>query len=127
MNPSDFRVHGLDHVQLAMPAGEEGRAREFYIGVLGLTEVPKPANLAKRGGAWFESGTLRVHLGVEADFHPAKKAHPALLVEHLDAMTQHLPRAGVTAVTDEPFEGYRRIYVSDPFGNRIELLEPVSS
>ena len=127
MNPSDFRVHGLDHVQLAMPAGEEGRAREFYIGVLGLKEVPKPANLAKRGGAWFESGTLRVHLGVEADFRPAKKAHPALLVEHLDAMTQHLQRAGVTVVTDEPLEGYRRIYVSDPFGNRIELLEPVSS
>jgi catechol 2,3-dioxygenase-like lactoylglutathione lyase family enzyme len=127
MSSSDFRVHGLDHVQLAVPAGGEALAREFYSGVLGLKEVTKPANLAKRGGAWFEGGTLRVHLGVEADFRPAKKAHPALLVEHLDAMTLHLQRAGVAVVTDEPLEGYRRLYVSDPFGNRIELLEPVSS
>lgn len=127
MNSSAFRVHGLDHVQLAMPAGEEARARAFYTGVLGLEEVSKPANLAKRGGAWFEGGALRLHLGVEADFRPAKKAHPALLVENLGAMTQHLQRAGVAVVTDEPLEGYGRIYVSDPFGNRIELLEPVHS
>jgi catechol 2,3-dioxygenase-like lactoylglutathione lyase family enzyme len=127
MHPTDFRVHGLDHVQLAMPAGQEALAREFYSGLLGLTEIPKPPNLAKRGGVWFESGTLRVHLGVEADFRPARKAHPALLVQHLDALTEHLQRARVTIVTDEPLEGYNRIYVSDPFGNRIELLEPVSS
>ena len=127
MSTSDFRVQGLDHVQLAMPAGEETVAREFYSGILGLTEVPKPANLAKRGGAWFESGTLRVHLGVEADFRPAKKAHPAFIVQGLDAITHHLQRSGVAVVTDEPLEGYNRIYVSDPFGNRIELLEPVSS
>lgn len=127
MSTSDFRVQGLDHVQLAMPAGEETLAREFYAGVLGLTEVPKPANLAKRGGAWFEGGTLRVHLGVEADFRPAKKAHPAFIVQGLDAITHHLQRSGVAVVTDEPLEGYKRIYVSDPFGNRIELLEPVSS
>ena len=110
-----------------MPAGQEALAREFYSGILGLTEVTKPANLAKRGGAWFEGGTLRVHLGVEADFRPAKKAHPAFLVQQLDALTQHLRRAGVTVVTDEPLDGYNRIYVSDPFGNRVELLEPVSS
>lgn len=126
MNPSGFRVHGLDHVQLAMPAGQESLAREFYAGLLGLTEIPKPANLAKRGGAWFEGGTLRVHLGVEAEFRPARKAHPAFLVQHLDAITQHLQQAGVAVITDEPLEGYQRIYVSDPFGNRIELLEPVS-
>jgi catechol 2,3-dioxygenase-like lactoylglutathione lyase family enzyme len=127
MSTSDFRIHGLDHVQLAMPSGQEALAREFYSDILGLTEVPKPANLAKRGGAWFEGGTLRVHLGVEADFRPAQKAHPAFLVQQLDALTQHLQRAGVTVVTDEPLNGYTRIYVSDPFGNRIELLEPVSS
>jgi catechol 2,3-dioxygenase-like lactoylglutathione lyase family enzyme len=126
MTPSDFQVHGLDHVQLAMPAGEEARAREFYCGILGLTEIPKPANLAKRGGAWFEGGTLRVHLGVEADFRSAKKAHPAFLVRNLDALTQHLQRAGIVVVTDEPLAGYQRIYVSDPFGNRIELLEPIT-
>lgn len=127
MSISTFRVHGLDHVQLAMPSGGEVLAREFYSGLLGLTEIPKPPNLAKRGGAWFEGGTLRVHLGVEADFRPAKKAHPAFLVQHLDAISQHLRQAGVTVVTDEPLEGYHRLYVSDPFGNRIELLEPVTS
>ena len=127
MTSAEFRVHGLDHVQLAIPAGQEALAREFYSGVLGLAEVPKPANLAKRGGAWFEGGTLRVHLGVEADFRPAKKAHPAFIVEGLDAITHRLQRSGVPVVTDEPLEGYNRIYVSDPFGNRIELVEPVSS
>ena len=127
MSTPEFRIHGLDHVQLAMPTGEEALAREFYSGILGLTEVPKPANLAKRGGAWFEGGSLRVHLGVEAEFRPAKKAHPAFRVQHLDAMIRHLQHAGVAVLTDEPLEGYHRIYVSDPFGNRLELLEPVSS
>ena len=126
MSTSEFRIHGLDHVQLAMPLGQEALAREFYSGVLGLTEVPKPANLAMRGGAWFEGGTLRVHLGVEADFRPARKAHPAFLVQQLAALTRHLQRAGVTTVTDELLEGYNRIYVFDPFGNRIELLEQVT-
>jgi catechol 2,3-dioxygenase-like lactoylglutathione lyase family enzyme len=126
MSSTVFEVHGLDHVQLALPPGQEAQARAFYAGILGLTEVPKPANLAKRGGVWFEGGTLRLHLGVEADFRPAKKAHPALLVRNLAALTQHLQRSGVSVVTDEPLEGYDRIYVSDPFGNRIELLEPVS-
>ncbi len=126
MRPT-FRVHGLDHVQLAMPAGQEDRAREFYVGILGLTEIPKPANLARRGGAWFAGGTLRVHLGVEADFRPARKAHPAFLVEHLAAMIQHLQQKGVAVITDEPLEGYRRVYVADPFGNRLELLEPAVS
>lgn len=125
MSSSNFRVYGLDHVQLAMPAGQEARAREFYSGLLGLAEVPKPAHLAKRGGVWFEGEALRVHLGVEADFRPARKAHPAFLVENLEAISRHLERAGVPVVTDEPLEGYHRVYVSDPFGNRLELLEPV--
>ena len=127
MSTSTYRVHGLDHVQPAMPSGGEALAREFYSGLLGLTEIPKPPNLAKRGGAWFEGGTLRVHPGVEADFRPARKAHPAFLVQHLAAIPQHLRQAGVAVVTDEPLEGYRRLYVSDPFGNRIELLEPIIS
>ncbi len=124
MNSPAFRIHGLDHVQLAMPAGQEALARDFYSGILGLSEVPKPANLAKRGGVWFEGGQLRVHLGIEADFRPAKKAHPAFLVERLDDLALHLQQSGVAVVADEPLEGYKRIYVSDPFGNRIELLEP---
>ena len=120
-----FGIRGLDHVQLAMPAGEEAAARGFYSGILGLVEVTKPPNLAKRGGVWFEGGNLRLHLGVDADFQPARKAHPAFLVQNLAGMTQHLKDAGVAIVRDEPLEGYERIYVSDPFGNRIELLEPV--
>jgi catechol 2,3-dioxygenase-like lactoylglutathione lyase family enzyme len=120
-----FLIHGLDHVQLAMPAGEEAAAREFYVGALGLTEVPKPPNLAQRGGIWLEGGMLRLHLGVEADFRPAKKAHPALLVRNLPALAARLKMAGVAVVVDEPLEGYDRIYVADPFGNRLELLEPV--
>ncbi|WP_211325651.1 VOC family protein [Roseimicrobium gellanilyticum] len=125
MNDLAFHIHGLDHVQLAMPAGEEDAARSFYSGVLGLREVPKPANLAKRGGVWFEGGALRLHLGVEKEFLPARKAHPALLVKSLPALKAHLAAAGINVVIDEPLEGYERIYVADPFGNRIELLEPV--
>lgn len=121
-----FQLCGLDHVQLAMPAGGEELGRAFYCGILGLTEVPKPPNLAKRGGAWFEGASLRVHLGVETPFHPAEKAHPAFLVQNLDALTEWLEHANIPIVTDEPLEGYRRIYISDPFGNRIELLEPMA-
>jgi catechol 2,3-dioxygenase-like lactoylglutathione lyase family enzyme len=120
-----FQLHGLDHVQLAMPQGQEDAARAFYVGVLGLKEVPKPPNLAKRGGVWFEGASLRLHLGVEKEFIPAKKAHPALLVQDLPALKTHLAEAGVPVVPDEPLEGYDRIYVADPFGNRIELLEPL--
>ena len=125
MKTSAFQIHGLHHVQLAMPAGQEEIARQFYAGVLGLTEVPKPPNLAPRGGVWFEGGTLRLHLGVQADFGPARKAHPALLVRGLLGLIRHLEACGVATVTDEPLPGYDRVYVSDPFGNRIELLEPL--
>lgn len=114
----------IDHVQLAMPEGEEARARHFYAELLGIPEQPKPANLAKRGGAWFEQGALKIHLGVERDFRPAKKAHPALEVSELPALVARLRAAGVRVVDDEPLEGYARVYVDDPFGNRIELLEP---
>ena len=114
---------GIDHVQLAMPAGQEEKARAFYCGVLGLVEEPKPANLAARGGAWFRGGDVRLHLGVDADFHPARKAHPALLVRGLAELAARCEAAGFPQVRDEPLDGFDRVHVSDPFGNRIELME----
>jgi catechol 2,3-dioxygenase-like lactoylglutathione lyase family enzyme len=113
------RVYGLDHVQLAMPRGAEAEARAFYIGVLGLEELPKPPNLAVRGGAWFCGGRLHLHLGVENEFRPARKAHPALLVQGLAELIARCEAAGHPVVNDE------RVYVADPFGNRIELMEPL--
>ncbi len=115
----------VHHVQLAMPAGGEDQARVFYSGLLGMSEREKPANLAKRGGCWFEAGALKVHLGVEADFRPALKAHPAFLVDDLVALAKNLKAAGCRVVDDEPLEGYERVYVYDPFGNRIELIQPL--
>ncbi len=111
----------IDHVQLAMPAGEEERARAFYGGVLGMSEVAKPAELAKRGGCWFESGGVQLHLGVEADFRPAKKAHPALRCRDYDALTARLRMGGVEVLVDG-IPGVRRCHICDPFGNRIELI-----
>jgi catechol 2,3-dioxygenase-like lactoylglutathione lyase family enzyme len=116
-------VRNIDHVQLAMPPGEEERARTFYAGVLGLTEVPKPAELAKRGGVWFENGAVKIHLGVEADFRAARKAHPALIVEGLAEIIARCTRLGYATKPDVAIDGYRRIHVDDPFGNRIELME----
>ena len=117
-------IVGLDHVQLAMPVGQEDRARAFYEGVLGLTEEPKPPHLAVRGGVWFHHGNVRIHLGVDAHFTPATKAHPALVVRNLDALVARCAAAGFTPIDDQPLDGFVRTYVSDPFGNRIELLEP---
>jgi len=120
----EMGIQGIDHVQLAMPAGREAEAREFYSRLLGLPEVPKPLALAQRGGAWFESGSVKIHLGVEADFRPARKAHPALLVRDLSVLVERLREAGVDVV-EEPLPGFSRFYVADPFGNRIELMEPM--
>jgi catechol 2,3-dioxygenase-like lactoylglutathione lyase family enzyme len=120
-------IKAIDHVQLAMPAGREPEARAFYEGVLGLTEIRKPEQLRARGGCWFGRGLVQVHLGVEAEFRPARKAHPAFLVEDLPALTAILAVAGYPLRTDEPLEGYDRIYVDDPFGNRIELMETRSA
>jgi catechol 2,3-dioxygenase-like lactoylglutathione lyase family enzyme len=119
-------IVAIHHVQLAMPRGREEEARAFYAGLLGIPEVPKPEALAARGGAWFESGELRVHLGVDSDFRAARKAHPALLVRDLRALVQRLAAAGVQFEA-EPMPGHERVYVSDPFGNRLELLEPVDT
>ncbi len=121
-------IYAIDHVQLAMPPQQEERARAFYGDVLGLMETPKPANLAARGGVWFEQGPVKVHLGVEAEFRPAKKAHPAFLVDDLTAVLARCAAAGYATATDEPpLDGYRRAHVTDPFGNRIELMEATSS
>ena len=120
-----MQVEALNHVQLAMPPGEEAAARRFYAELLGIPEVDKPPHLAKRGGCWFERGSLKVHLGVEKDFRPARKAHPAFTVTDLAALIQRLSDAGFETVEDEPLAGYNRRYVADPFGNRIELMEPV--
>jgi len=109
-------------VQLAMPPGEEQKARSFYAGLLGVPEVAKPPELARRGGAWFESTTVKIHLGVERDFRAARKAHPGLLVEGLSELAARLREAGYEVV-EEPLVGRRRSYVNDPFGNRLELIE----
>ena len=113
----------LDHIQLAMPQGEEDAARGFYAALLGLEEVEKPANLKRRGGCWFEKGAIKIHLGVDEDFRPARKAHPAFLVHDLSRLVARLEEAGIAARHDEPLPGYVRVYVDDPFGNRIELME----
>ena len=109
-----------------MPHGREEDARGFYIGVLGFTELPKPEHLAKRGGAWFRAGSAEVHLGVEDAFRAAKKAHPALLVADLAVMLARCTAAGVEVIADQPLPGYERAYVTDPFGNRIELLQELA-
>jgi catechol 2,3-dioxygenase-like lactoylglutathione lyase family enzyme len=120
-------VLALHHVQLAMPVGREAEARHFYAELLGIPEVAKPPNLAARGGVWFESGALRIHLGVEAGFRPARKAHPSLEVSDLEALIGRLRAAGIRIVDDQPLPGYARVYVADPFGNRIELIEPLAT
>ena len=113
----------IDHVQIAMPPGEEDRARRFYADILGLREVPKPADMAKRGGCWFTGGSAHIHLGVEQGFAPAKKAHPALLVGDLAEFRARLSQAGVPSSDGGPLEGYVRADIHDPFGNRIELMQ----
>lgn len=123
-----MRVYALDHVQLAMPRGLEDQARSFYRDVLGLTEIAKPPELAKRGGVWFSGGDLHIHLGVEEDFHPARKAHPALLVEGLAELVGLCESAGYELAHDTgDLHGYNHVYVTDPFGNRVELLERISA
>lgn len=118
-----FTLERLHHVQLAIPVGGEEESRKFWGGILGMTEHPKPPALAARGGCWFRSEGLEIHLGVETDFVPAQKAHPAIIVKNLTAFANHLEANGVTVTWDEEFPGYRRFYANDPFGNRLELLE----
>lgn len=116
-------IIGFDHVQLAMPPGGEDRVRAFYCGVLGLVEQAKPADLAARGGCWFDGPGVALHLGVEEGFRPAAKAHPALLVDDLAAFCERLAAHGVAFTPGSPLEGYERGDIADPFGNRIELMQ----
>ena len=112
----------IHHVQLACPPGSEPALREFYGDVLGLAEIPKPPALAARGGCWFSGHGIQLHLGVEKDFRPARKAHPGLLVRDLKLLAQRLAGAGYEVTKGEPLDGYDHVYVNDPFGNRLELL-----
>ena len=116
-------IIALDHVQIGMPESGEDDARRFYSGLLGFREIPKPEILARRGGCWFERGQVRVHVGVEKEFSPARKAHPAFEVSDLNVLIETMERGGHLTRTDEPLEGWNRVYVDDPFGNRIELME----
>lgn len=116
----------LHHVQLAMPRGREPEARAFYAGLLGLEEVPKPPRLTARGGAWFERGAVRVHLGIEEPFRPARKAHPAFVVQDLAALCARFDAAGHRYRADDALPDHDRIFTEDPFGNRIELMHPAS-
>ena len=119
-----MKILSIDHVQIAMPPGGEEKVRAFYIDLLGFTEISKPPELAKRGGAWFESGTTQLHLGVEPDFRPARKAHPAFIVDTLDALLEKIRAAGYEIDSSQPpLEGIKRAHIFDPFGNRIELME----
>jgi len=118
-----MQIVGIDHVQLAMPAGEEAAARHFYAAILGLTEVAKPEQLAGRGGCWFAGPGVALHLGIEADFTPASKAHPALRVADLEQARRTLEEAGVGITSDATLPHVRRFFVADPFGNRIEFLQ----
>jgi catechol 2,3-dioxygenase-like lactoylglutathione lyase family enzyme len=120
---ADVRVVALDHVQLAMPPHRETEADAFYQDVLGFVAVAKPEPLASRGGRWYRSGDVQVHLGVEADFRPARKAHPALAVRGFDELIVQLDARGAVWRRDEELPGVRRLYVDDPFGNRIELID----
>jgi catechol 2,3-dioxygenase-like lactoylglutathione lyase family enzyme len=106
-----------------MPAGRESDAEAFYCAVLGLTVLPKPEPLASRGGRWFACGSVQVHLGVEDDFKPARKAHPALRVAGFDELVKTLEETGASWMWDHDLPGHRRLYVDDPFGNRIELID----
>lgn len=113
----------IDHVQLAMPSGEEEAARRFYRDLLGMREVGKPRELAPRGGCWFESGAVAIHLGIERDFRPAQKAHPALNSADYAGLVSKLRAAGIEAREARDISGVRRCHIHDPFGNRIELID----
>jgi catechol 2,3-dioxygenase-like lactoylglutathione lyase family enzyme len=115
----------IHHVLLACPPGSEASSREFYARVLGLTEIEKPPALARKGGCWFRGHGIELHLGVETDFRPARKAHPGLLVNGIDEWAARLRAAGYPARFDDEFPGMRRFYTDDPHGNRLEFLEPV--
>lgn len=122
-----MNIVALDHVQLAMPLGGEPQARSFYCDVLGFQEFPKPEQLRLRGGCWFRLPGAEIHLGIEEDFHPARKAHPAFRVSDIDSLQEYLNSKGFAVTPDTALPDVRRFYVSDPFGNRIEFLQVEAS
>jgi hypothetical protein len=126
INGESFIV-GLDHIQLAMPPGQENVADGFYCDVLGFQRMTKPSYLEKRGGRWYVSNGVQVHLGVEQAFAPARKAHPGLVVYNLRRLKERLEAAGIAIVWDTQISGFERFYASDPFGNRLEFMQPVAA
>ncbi|MEV6948019.1 glyoxalase [Streptomyces sp. NPDC051172] len=120
-------ITAVDHVQLAAPPGSEDRLRAYYAGILQMAEIPKPPVLAARGGCWFQAGAVQLHLGVEQDFRPARKAHPGLRVSGIERYAARLQVHGAQVEWDENLPGHRRFYSQDPVGNRLEFLEPVTA
>lgn len=121
-----MKVVGFDHFQITMPRGEEQKARHFYGTILGLKEIPKPPNLARRGGLWFSVGNQQLHVSVEQDFRPVRKGHPAFLADDVLSLRKAVEGHGLAPYDDtEPLEGYNRFFLTDPFGNRLEFVEPL--
>lgn len=118
-----YSFRGLDHIQLAAPPGCENDARKFFRDILGMEEIEKPQALKKNGGVWFQCGTQEIHIGMEKDFRPAKKAHPAIYVENLKNLRNHLIGQGINVKDDDKLPDAKRFYLFDPFGNRLEFLE----
>lgn len=114
----------IDHVQISAPPGSESSARDFFGRLLRLQEVEKPEALRARGGCWFQVGSRQLHVGIDDNFRPATKAHPAFAVTDLEALCKHLEGAGITCVWDHSIEGVRRFFAQDPWGNRVEFTEP---
>ena len=119
-------LRAIDHVQIAIPVGGEDAALPFWRDLLGLTEVPKPAEMAKRGGAWFEAGAIKVHLGVEQDFRANVKAHVAFEVDDVSGLAARAAAAGYETKSNDELDGYERVFIYDPFGNRLEFLKPAT-
>ena len=126
MKTNSSLITGIDHIQIAAPKGCEAEARRFFGELLGLEEIEKPELLRSRGGCWFRVGVGQLHIGVEEDFRPARKAHPAFAVRNVEALYQSLVQAGVRCVKDEAQSGVRRFYADDPWGNRLEFTEPTT-
>ena len=120
-------IAGIDHIQIAAPKGCEAEARRFFGELLGLEEIEKPEPLHSRGGCWFRIGSGQLHIGVEEDFRPARKGHPAFAVRDVEALFETLVQAGVSCVRDEAVQDVQRFYASDPWGNRLEFTEPTTS
>ncbi|MPQ26484.1 glyoxalase [Bacillus paralicheniformis] len=119
----NYMFDGIDHVQIAAPKGSEDECREFFSKILGMKEIPKPENLKKRGGVWFQCGTHELHIGIQENFIPAIKAHPAFSISDINKLKQRLIENNIKIKEDEPLEGATRFYVNDPFGNRLEFLQ----